>query len=308
MSTILLTGATGFLGGHLLPALLRTGHSVVIAKRQRSNCWRIEDCLKKIAVYNVEETPVEQMFEDHQVDSVVHLATMYRKIDDAQATAAMLDANIVFPAKLLEACKNRNVKSFINTGTFFEYDCSRQPVSEKEEKRALNYYAKTKLVFEELLQTYQSHMSIVTLKLFSPYGPADNEKIVPMILDSALKNKEIWLSDGMQKLDFTYSEDIVQAYLAALRYIETLGPAYEVFNIGSGSPTSIRELVSVVEQQVGRAMNKHWGKPSDFDLPIAYADIRRAKEKLGWYPAHDIHLGIEKTLKYYREVVGYGNS
>ena len=213
----------------------------------------------------------------------------------------MVESNIAFPASLIELGVHYGIKGFINTGTFFEYDCVTQPVNECAKIRPLNFYAKTKLAFENILKTYSENTYINTFRLFSPYGEKDNFKLIPMIINKALNHENISLSDGLQKLDFTYSGDIVNAYIRALNKIGSGPPmkGYSIYNLGSGQPISIREIVSVIEQHLGFSIDISWGKPSKVDISIAYADITKVNNELGWFPQFSIHKGIANTIKYY---------
>ncbi|WP_045213320.1 NAD-dependent epimerase/dehydratase family protein [Desulfonatronovibrio magnus] len=297
--TILLTGATGFLGSHLLEALLNNNYQVVILKRSFSDAWRINHLIDNVKSYDLDKDPLEHAFKDQPIDVVIHLATLYRKFDKGKEVSEMIASNVTFPVEIIECGIRHGLKGFINTGTFFEYDCSVLPVREDAPFKPFNLYAKTKLAFENILVTYSSSISTMTLRLFSLYGEKDNAKLIPMLIQKALKKETMELSDGLQKLDFVYSADIIDAYLKALNVIHAFKPKHQVFNIGSGSPVSVREVVSILEQQLGTSVKKTWGKPSEFDISIVFADISRARKDLSWKPEHSIHEGMEKTIRYY---------
>jgi len=300
--TILLTGATGFLGSHLLEALLKNNYQVVILKRTTSDTWRINHLLEQVKSYDVDRVTLQSIFEEQNIDYVMHLATLYRKFDNGLEVKEMIASNVTFPTELLELAVKYKVKGFINTGTFFEYDCSKLPVDEDAEINPFNLYAKTKVAFESILKTYSNTLNITTLRLFSPYGEKDNNKLIPMIISKALTGETIELSDGLQKLDFIYKEDIVGAYLCAIRTIEKQqGNGYSIYNIGFGVSISIREIVSIIEEQLKKPLNKVWGSVSKVDIPIVFADISKAMADLEWRPQYSIQEGIEKTIAYYRE-------
>lgn len=301
MKTILLTGATGFLGSHLLEALLAVGNEVIILKRSNSNTWRIDHVLKKTKSYDVDLISLSDVFAQHSFDTIIHLATLYRKFDTAGLDVSeMVESNVSFPTELLELGARNNVKCFFNTGTFFEYNCAQLPVNECAAVEPFNFYAKTKLAFEAILSTYSKQLNIKTFRLFSPYGEKDNDKLIPMIIRKALSDDRIELSDGLQKLDFIYVGDIVNAYLKALDSIKEGQASYRVYNIGSGVGVSVREVVSIVEQQLGKTLNKVWGKPSEVDASVVFADISRAGIELDWKPKTSIHDGIAKSILFYK--------
>jgi nucleoside-diphosphate-sugar epimerase len=302
MDTILLTGATGFLGSHLLEALVVKGYQVVILKRSTSNTWRIVDFLDQVVSYDIDQQSLEQVFRDQRIDTVIHLATLYRKYDNFKDVTDMVHTNVNFPVNLLEIGLSNGIKRFINTGTFFEYDCTRLPVNEGAKIKPFNLYAKTKLAFESILQTYSDQIAINTFRLFSPYGEKDNNKLIPFIIQKALAHEKIELSDGLQKLDFLYVADIVDAYMRAIEemQVQNRTEGYEVFNLGSGMALSIRDIVSIIEQQLGETLPKVWGAPSSKDMQLVVADIAKVSSSLGWEPAHTIHQGIANTISYYQ--------
>jgi len=299
---ILLTGATGFLGSHILDKLVKNGYNVAILKRSWSDTWRINHLLSQIKVFNLDLTSLEEIFQSIRPEYIVHLATLYSKFDSDVDLDSMHKANVLFPVELLEVGIKYGLKGFINTGTFFEYDCSQQPVNEDSPISSFNLYAQTKLDFELILKSYAGQININTFRLFSPYGERDNNKLIPMLIQKALSKQEIQLSDGMQKLDFIYAVDVANAYMKALKVMflkEELG-SYNIYNLGSGIPTSVREVVSVIEQNLGEHLNVAWGEPSTIDIPIAYADIFKIKKELLWTPGYSIHQGIANTIDFYR--------
>ncbi len=299
--TILLTGATGFLGSYLLDALIRNGYKPIILMRTTSETWRINHLLNQVISYEIDKTPLEKIFKDQEIDTVVHLATLYRKFNNGKEVPEMINSNVNFPSQILEIGIKHGLETFINTGTFFECDCSVLPVREQALTKAFNFYAKTKIAFEALLKTYREQLKITTLRLFSPYGPKDNEKLIPMLIKKALNREKISLSEGFQKLDFIYAEDIASAFLLAISNADEQDTGYKLYNIGSGVGISVREIVSVIEEQLEKPINKVWGSPSKSDIPVVFADICQAKSSLNWAPKYTIHQGIRKTIEYYKQ-------
>lgn len=303
LKSVLLTGATGFLGSHLLDALLLEGHRVVILKRSTSNMWRIGHLSEQVKSYNVDQIDLEEIFQLHQIDYILHLATYYKKAHLPSDIDSMFDTNVTFPAKLLDLATTYKLKGFINAGTFFEYDPSILPISETNSIKTFNLYAKSKLAFEQILKNYtdEGKIKASTLKIFSPYGPKDDvNKLVPFIVSKAIKNEPFSLSEGFQKLDFIYAGDIAQAFLKTLSRINTFS-SYESFNIGSGNTHSIREVVSILEELMAVTLQKTWGPPSTVDNPVVIASRIKAKEQLDWEPKISFRSGLQETIKYYQE-------
>ncbi|MBE0471745.1 MAG: NAD(P)-dependent oxidoreductase, partial [Methyloprofundus sp.] len=268
--------------------------------------WRIEHLAGQYKSYDVDIQTTSEIFALEKIDVVIHMATLYRKFDNGNEVSEMLDANVKFPAEILESGVRSGIKGFINTGTFFEYDCSRQPVDENAPIAPFNFYAKTKIAFESILKTYSDNIMVNTFRLFSPYGEKDNQKLIPMIIQKALKGEAIELSEGLQKIDLIYVDDIISAYVKAVKRILSSPnkSEYEVFNLGSGVALSIRDVVSIVEQKIGGALQKKWGEASITDIPIAYADISKASKILNWQPKYNAFTGITNTISYYKKELG----
>lgn len=303
MPTVLLTGATGFIGSHLLGGLIQCGYQVLILKRSTSSLWRIKDLVGRYKSYDIDNTGVEAPFNEHRVDVVIHLATYYEKEDSLSTLQEMKAVNLDFSTDLLNCAVSSGVKGFINTGTFFEYDCRQLPVSECSEIRPFNFYAKTKIDFESVLKKSSADLAGRTMKIFSPYGEKDNNKLLPKIIKCAIEDRLLTLSEGFQKIDLIHVSDIVSAYLACTRAIlRNSSPGYDVFNLGGGFPYSIRDIVSIVEDCAGRPLKKQYGKAATKEVDIAYADISKARQVLNWVPEVSAVSGVKRTFNYYKKV------
>lgn len=301
--TILVTGANGFIGSHLLNALIAQKYDVIVLKRASSDLWRIENLEGQYKSYDIDKAPIILVFEEQKIDCVIHLSTAYKKYEGQEDIPEMINSNVTFPSELLECAVRFGVKGFINTGTYFEINCSKQPVDEKAECFPFNFYAKTKLAFETILKNYKNEISINTLRLFSPFGEKDNPKLIQYIIKSLLEDRQVALSEGYQKIDLVYCGDIINAYLKALeRLVEReFRPEYEVFNIGSGFPLSIRDIVSMIEELHGTRLKVNWGEKTKNDYPIVYSDNSKASEMLGWEPCIGVKKGLANTLNYYKK-------
>ncbi|MGR6772835.1 NAD-dependent epimerase/dehydratase family protein [Pectobacterium brasiliense] len=300
MKKVLITGITGFIGSHVAEALLKEGFCVIGYKRSTSDLWRLQEIKSEIIFYDIDEVPLNKAFSENNIDYVIHLATLYRKFDNENDFIDQMDSNVTFPTALLGLCEKYRVKGFINTGTFFEIDCSQQPVPVNALEKPFNFYAKTKLAFQHILKTYQNSVPSITFRLFSPYGEKDNAKLIPTVIQKSLRGDKVALSDGLQKIDPIYINDVVSAYISGVKSFEFTDSKYRVYNLGSGKAISIREIVSVIEQHLCKTTDKEWGEPSQADIPIAYADISFLLSDLGWYPKYTIHQGLCKTINYYK--------
>lgn len=153
----------------MLERLCENGNTIFLLIQESSQ-------LDRIAHLGNQYTPVyfsdlSQLFESKKIDLVIHLATCYRKEHSDKDIENMAYANITLPTKILELCILYNIKKFINTGTFFEYDLSVSEFTENSREQAYNLYASMKLAFNSILVYYSNfyNMNIITLRIFSPY-------------------------------------------------------------------------------------------------------------------------------------------
>ena len=300
MPRILLTGANGFVGSHVLNHFVALGWDVVITLRGDSDCWRIESQINEVSVINLDEISVEKIFVEHQIDCVVHLATLYRKNDDLEELESLIESNVIFPLALAFEANKAGVRAFINTGTFFEFAQSDEKLNENSERKPINNYAATKIVFSKQLEKYKAHMSIVELVLFSPYGPADNEKLIPYVIKNLLKLQRPKLQQGNNQIDLVYVADIAKAFEKAVSYVIKSGPGFERVNIASGKTISIKEVGLLLQDTLGSSFECEFG---EVDRPMRVeADIAKAKSFLDWLPVTPLEHGLENTVSYYKEL------
>lgn len=304
IKNILLTGATGFIGSHLLEALVDNGNKVIITKISGSDTTRIDHLLKKVKSYDSDKVDLEKMFVETKIDCVIHLATNYIKSHKSkEEVELMLDSNIKFPSILAELCIKHKVGSFINTGTFFEYKMKDSPIKEGDPIDPYNFYASTKVAFDNIIKFYSkcSGLKVMDFKLFAPFGEKDNEKLVVFLTKSLLTGKRIEFSGGEQTWNFTYVKDIVQAYIKGIEKIENIQD-YESFNVGYEKTHSIRELAGMLEKISGKKFDIAWGAKPYVENEIFYVSCKNTKIKsgLGWKPQFDLYTGLKVVYDYYR--------
>ena len=302
---ILLTGGAGFIGSHLIEALLKNNYQVLLLKKKSNSLWRVKNYIGKISTYNIEEvSSLDFIFKKHKVNMIIHLAGKYIKFHRSNIDILEMNkSNIDFPKQLLEVAVKNNVLQFINTGTFFEYKLY-GIISEESKIEPYDYYAETKIAFEKILKQYTQNKKIkaITLKLFSPYGEKDNKKIIPLIIESLITKKEISVTKGDQELCFTYVGDIVSAYLKAIKFLDSKAYLqYENFNIGADQSFSIKQVIKEIENISQKKLKVKFGavnNKKDEVIKIK-CNLTKAKKMLKWYPKISLEEGLKKTYNYY---------
>ena len=168
---VLLTGATGFLGSHLLTTLLQDGYSVSVLKRSSSDCRRIADKLGNCLTYDIDHTPVDVIFQEQKFGAVIHCATDYGK--NVQADQ-VVKSNLIFPLQLLETAISAQCPYFINTDSFFTKQLPERFIQSRELYSP--EYTLSKYQFREWgrLRAIDGQINFINLQMEHIYGPNDS--------------------------------------------------------------------------------------------------------------------------------------
>ena len=294
--TIVLTGATGFLGSHLLRHLLHAGHSVVALKRRTSDLWRVKDLAgsEGLAWLDADGDPdaIWRRFAQGDLDAVIHCATEYGR--GRMPIADVLMANLLFPIRLLDLCKEFGVRTFLNTDSYFN-------------KPSLSYpylldYSLSKKSLLLWLPYFADTLQVANLTLEHVYGPQDGPaKFVVQMVDQIAVRRvpSVKLSPGDQLRDFVYVSDAVSAYLAVLEALSARpGAGLHEFNVGTGAAVSIREFVESVKRLSGSPTELAFGALPyrDREIMLSKADTRTLAA-LGWRPRVSLQEGISAILR-----------
>ncbi|MBV9576513.1 MAG: NAD(P)-dependent oxidoreductase [Gammaproteobacteria bacterium] len=283
MKKILLTGATGFLGSHLLKAIYKKYHCIILY-RNRSSFARINALLPFVTAYNIDKIPLFSIFEQEPFDAIIHCATNYgRKHCDH---VDILEANLIFPLKLLGLCEQYNIRTFLNTDTILD--------------KRINDYTLSKQHFREWLNVFAEKMVCVNLALEHFYGPFDDPtKFVSFIIQAFLTEKpRLELTLGEQKRDFIYIGDVIEAFKKIIEI--SLQKSRGLFNyeLGSGQTVSIRELILKIQSIIGN----HTTELAFGALPYRSHEIMESKVNLtaitdlGWAPKVSLSEGLLQTI------------
>lgn len=305
---ILITGATGFIGSAVTKAVVDHGYEVGIIKRNTSDARRISGILDEVIHFDADLCSmgdVTKAVSDFKPDVVFHLATSYAASQSPDQIPSMVNTNVAGTVNLLEACQNNNVGIFVNTSSCFVYQQSEDPLKEDCPIDPLNLYALTKVQAEDACSYYakQSEMRCVTLRLFTPYGPFDQERrLIPYIINSFLMEKSPEMTTGKQKWDFIYIDDIVDVYLKLLLF-SGYEKEHMIFNIGAGTSVSVKDIGVQLRNILGSSKPLLWDAIAHRknELWHVCADIRKAKSLLGWEPRINIvNEGLTRTVQWFK--------
>lgn len=296
IQTVLLTGATGFLGSRILEKLAGEGYTVIALTRPTSSFSRVEHLRDhpRIIWVDISSVSVDDLFMAHTVDAIIHTATAYGR--NNESVSDILTANLLFPITLLEQGISHGVHAFINADTFFQEDMA----FEGNE----GWYVKTKKDFLGYAKRMVASTSaaFVNLTLFQMYGPRDaSHKFIPFVIQEFLRDvPHLPLTPGEQTRDFVYVDDVADAFLSTIRHLPELSHD-ESFDIGSGEEQSIREVVEALQTLTGAKTTLGWGeKPyRTNEIMHSCADIAH-NTRIGWQARTSLHDGLSETVSFYR--------
>lgn len=312
---ILVTGGAGFIGSHVAERLLADGHRVTVfddlntfyapalklanlAALTAAGDSRFEFVPGDIT----DRGAVEALFAGRQFDQVIHLAARAGVRPSLQEPALYLRVNVEGTVNLLEAGRIHGVCKFIVASSSSVYGTNAKvPFSEADPIfHPISPYAASKLAGEALGHVYhQVHgLDVTMLRFFTVYGPRQRPDLAIhkfATLISAGQPIPVF-GDGSTERDYTYIDDIVEGVMACTR--KDFG--YEVFNLGESQTVRLDTLITLLEASLGRKAVIHRQPPQPGDVPRTFADVSKARLKLGYQPLTKIADGIPKFVSWFR--------
>jgi len=291
--TVLVTGASGFIGEHLCKRLIKLGAVVHGVSRHVQNndlasrWWQVE------LEY---EQETRRLVESVAPDYIFHLASLVSGKRDVEYVIPTLRSNLLSTINLLVSATGSGCQRIVLTGSLEEAEgdaATATPVSPyAAAKSAASEYAR---MFHALYQT-----PVVTARLFMVYGPdqKDHDKLVPYVTLSLLRGQSPQLMSGAREVDWIYVDDVVDAYLALA---STQGIEGDTMDVGSGELTSVRQVVEQLVDIVEPDVQPRFGDVEDRPLErVRIADTGYAMELTGWKPAMTLTEGLKKTVDWYQ--------
>lgn len=304
---VFLTGATGFIGSHLLRRLIKEGCEVHISVRRNSSLWRIKDIEESYITHTIDLADfngVKSLIKKLKPDIIFHLAAYgvdYRQQNIYQAVGININASI----NLFESFLENNGFRFVHTGTCLEYGHTNKPISENDLPNPAGIYGITKFASVRLLSFMSKQArsgDLVILRPFGIFGEFEgNHKFFPQIIDKLSRGLPVQMTGGEQVRDYVYVKDLIDAYIMAA--VVPLNNVVEIINIGSGKEISLKEIALSIAKEMGETENLlQFGalpyRPDE--MMYLVANIEKAKTVLGWEPKTPLEKGIEGMIRWYK--------
>lgn len=274
-------------------------YRIIVIEANAAKLFRLEEVRDKLHVFDVKNVCLEEIFQNHKIDIVLHLATVYSVTDNS--TEQLLNTNLLLPIRLLELCERYDIKYFINTDTFFN-----SPKFSNYEY--LDAYTLSKRHVIDWLKTIAKSTKVINMKIFHMYGPNDSpNKFVSMIFKKLKGNEScIDLTLGEQIRDFIYIDDVVSAYTTVVSNIQKIEKTFVEYEVGTSTPTSIKEFVTSAAEITNSGSKLNFGS-----LPYRKGEVMEivADNKqlisIGWRPRTGISQGIKSIFDSMQNISHY---
>jgi UDP-glucuronate 4-epimerase len=312
----MVTGGGGFIGSHLCERLLREGDQVVCFDNfdnfydPNIKIRNLEEINKKFLdrftlitgdIRNSEH--LQEAFQKYRIDLVVHLAARAGVRPSIEQPLLYQDVNIRGTMVLLEVCKEYKIKDFIFASSSSVYgENQRVPFSEKDlDIQPISPYGATKRAGELLGYSYHHlyGMNIACLRIFTAYGPRQRPEMAihkfTRLVDRG--EKVPMFGDGSSRRDYTYIDDLIDGILTVIHHSK----GFEVYNLGESQTTSLKELIQLIEKALGKKALVEMLRSQPGDVSTTYADITKAKERLGYQPKVKMEEGIRRFVEWYKK-------
>lgn len=292
---ILLTGATGFLGKHLLNELLLNSTNCLAVLIRNPDKLQFLNFGKRLKVISINGFDWKSKVKDFKPEIVIHFAGFLTSFDDENSIAKLIEGNIFFGCNLLDALKNTDLKYFINTGTSTEYRTNTNQTD------PAYLYAATKTAFRSILSYYQPLICFKTVNVipYTIYGENDTQKkLIDYIYQSAFEKNPINMSPGEQVLDFIHINDVVAFYIKLINNINNITESYTELALGTSIGTTPKQLATVIELLLNKKANINWGGVPyrNRDTMYSVADLKQTFRLLNWEPKIKLNEGIEMYI------------
>jgi UDP-glucuronate 4-epimerase len=311
----LVTGGAGFIGSHVCERLLRDGHSVWAfddlndfydPQFKRANIRDIQSLALPFEFFHgdlCDADAVNEIFSSAKFDQVIHLAARAGVRPSLEQPALYQRVNVEGTVNILEAARKTGVKKITIASSSSVYGVNaKTPFTESDPIfSAVSPYAASKLACEALGHTYHHiyKMDVAMLRFFTVYGPRQRPDLAihkfTKLIDA---NKPIPVfGDGSTARDHTYVTDILEGVIACTK--KEFG--FEIFNLGESQTVKLSELISLIENALGKKAIIDRQPLQPGDVPITFADISKARAQLGYRPQVKVEKGIPLFVDWFRK-------
>lgn len=291
---ILITGATGFIGGHLIKRLRNDGHQVCAVVRITSDTNSFAKKNIPFFVFNDDINYFIDFLEQEKFDGIIHLASLFLAQHKTEDIRSLIDSNVYFSTALIESAVKARIPWFINTGTFWQHGGNKSYAP-------VNLYAATKQAFMDIARYYGDigAINFATIQLSDTFGPNDTRpKVFNLWAKTIKEHGVLGMSPGNQKIDISYIDNVIDAFVQLTTLLEKDGGHKlngRIFAVSSGKIMTLRKLADLFTRTTKSRLNINWGdkpyRPREVMIPW-----NKGKPVPGWKPKVSLEEGIQRTF------------
>jgi len=306
MSRVVVTGGAGYIGSHAVRALVDAGHDVaVLDDLSAGHAEAVPKGVPLVRAAIHDSDAVRRLLDEHRADAVMHFAAWLAVSESVRKPLEYYQNNVAGTLSVLEAMRDAGVKRFIFSSTCAVYgEPQTVPIVESLPKQPINAYGETKLTIERALAHIERAHGVkwIALRYFNAAGAhpsgaigedhADEIHVIPLAIRAAnggtpLKvfGEDYPTPDGTCLRDYIHVSDLADAHLKALAALERGAPS-DAFNIGTGTPHSVKSVIDTVSRVIGRPVAWESAPRRPGDPAVLYAASDRARRELGWQPQY----------------------
>jgi UDP-glucose 4-epimerase len=321
MARVVVTGGAGYIGSHAVRALADAGHAVaVLDDLSAGHEQAVPPGVPLVRAPIHDRGAVSRLLLEHRADAVMHFAAWLAVGESVQKPIEYYQNNVTGTLAVLDAMRDAGVKRFIFSSTCAVYgEPSRVPIDETLDKNPINAYGETKLTIERALPHLERAYGLkwVALRYFNAAGAhpdgtigedhADEVHVIPLAIRAAnggtpLKvfGEDYPTPDGTCLRDYIHVCDLADAHIRALEALERGAPS-GAFNVGTGTPHSVKSVIDTVGRVVGRPVAWQSAPRRPGDPAVLYAAADRARNELGWRPNYaDLEVIVRHAWQWHR--------
>ncbi|SHK77540.1 SDR family oxidoreductase [Desulforamulus aeronauticus] len=299
---VLVTGGAGFIGSHIVEALLAAKHEVVVIDNLSSG--KKENLPPEVPLYEVDITDsvIDNVIKESKPQAIIHQAAQVAVPVSLRDPLFDADVNIMGTLNLLEACRSYAVKKFIFASSAAVYgNPLHLPVDEEHAVRPLSGYGISKHTVERYLEMYQELCGLrwTALRYANIYGPRQDALgeggVVAIFINKLLSGQSPTIfGDGEQTRDFVFVKDVATANLLALEQGDN-----QILNISTGEAATVNELYGFLVRTIKSTLEPVYSPPRVGDIMHSYLDNQKVMQYLNWQPMFSLAQGLQETVQYY---------
>ena len=296
---ILVTGGAGFIGSHIVDQCIEAGFDVCVIDNLSTGKKAQVNSAASFYETDINALEIDAIFAKEKPDYVVHHAAQSSVTVSVKDPVADAKSNVTGTIRLLEAAKSNGVKKIVYASSAAIYgEPQYMGIDEKHPIQPMSPYGISKYVPEMYFQTYHKlyGLEYTILRYANVFGerqdPFGEGGVISIFTDKVLRGESLTVfGDGEQTRDFVYVKDVAKANLLALQK-----QGNQIFNVGTGKPTSLNQLISECNAISGKTLEVHYKEPRRGDIRHSYMNNELITKELQWTPDYTLKQGLESLL------------